>query len=171
MIYPQIPLPTSPFLKGKGKKCWTGVGEKKNGKLALGKLWNDVFLQSAFKWMFVPVCYTMLSASSRESLSCYYIWFDCQEGALFPLTVSCQLWGYCLHVFRKDSLPVLYLFPPPHFPFAFQKSPQINQTRHPTLAECKPTVVLLAPRGLESGICLYGKKQQSSIFLPVTWSK
>ena len=35
-------------------------------------------LQSVFKWMFVPVCDTTLSATSRESLSCYYIWFDCQ---------------------------------------------------------------------------------------------
>ena len=34
--------------------------------------------QSVFKWMFVPVCDTTLSASSREPWSCYYIWFDCQ---------------------------------------------------------------------------------------------
>ena len=43
-----------------------GVGRKGNS------------LQSAFKWMFVPVYDTTLSASSGEPLSCYYIWFDCQ---------------------------------------------------------------------------------------------
>lgn len=36
-----------------------------------GRKGNSV--QSVFKWLFVPVCDAMLSASSREPLSCYYI--------------------------------------------------------------------------------------------------
>lgn len=61
-------------------------------------------LQSVFKWMFVPVCDTTLSASSRAPLSCYYI----------DLTASRKLHFYQLLVARSENLLFIsgVIFPP-----------------------------------------------------------